>query len=110
MAGDGDEEFAPYTNKTAKVKADKYKNHLRGLYLKLKAQNAETESQMSVALKLKTELHLNRLVENFALSRATMAAIVEDVAELTYLGEPDDSDAMKTYESCEDPEQYNFPE
>ena len=99
MAGDGDEEFAPYTNKTAKVKADKYKNHLRGLYLKLKAQNAETESQMSVALKLKTELHLNRLVENFALSRATMAAIVEDVAELTYLGEPDDSDAMKTYES-----------
>ena len=59
----GPAEYAPYNNKTAKADAEKIKRNLKGLYLKLKAQSNETEAQVSVALKLKTDLHLDRLSE-----------------------------------------------
>ena len=93
----GNQDFAPYSSNTAKQNAEKIKNNLRGLYLKLKSQNDDTESQISVAQKLKTDLHLKRLVENFALSKATMAEILEEMGKLMRLNEPNDSDAMQEY-------------
>ena len=97
----GPAEYAPYNNKTAKADAEKIKRNLKGLYLKLKAQSNETEAQVSVALKLKTDLHLDRLSEKFTLTLATMGAMTEDVTKLLNLGEPDDSQALKDYESLE---------
>ena len=102
MAGPGDEEdFAPYSNKTAKANAEKIIRNLRGHYLKLKSQNSETENQVSVALELKTDLHLKRLLENFALSKATMATITDDISKLMGLGEPDGSPALTNFGSWE---------
>ena len=97
----GPAEYAPYNNKTAKADAEKIKRNLKGLYLKLKAQSNETEAQVSVALKLKTDLHLDRLSEKFTLTLATMGAMTEDVTKLLNLGEPDDSQALKDYETLE---------
>ena len=95
----GNDEFGPYGSKTAKQNAEKLKNHLRSLYVKLKSRNKETENEISVALELKTDLHLKRLVDTFALSKATIAEIVEDVGKLICLNEPDDSAAMQEYNS-----------
>ena len=97
-----DENFAPYSSKTAKQNAEKHKNNLRRLYLKLRSQNDDTECQISVAQKLKTDLHLKRLVDNFALSKATMAEIVEEIGKLMLLNEPNDSDAMQEYNTCDE--------
>ena len=94
-----DENFAPYSSKTAKQNADKIKNNLRRLYLKLRSQNNETDKEISVALELKTDLHLKRLVDTFALSKATIVEIVEEVGKLICLNEPDDSLAMQEYNS-----------
>ena len=91
------EDYAPYNNKTAKENAEKIIKRLKGLYLKLKTQNFEAESQVSVALKLKTDLHVNRLTEKFELSNATWTTITDDVSKLMSFGEPEDSPAMKLY-------------
>ena len=94
-------DYAPYIHKTAKADAEKLIRNLKGLHRKLKAQNTETESQVSVAQKLKTDLHLNRLAENFAKSKATMETMTNDVSKLISLGEPEDSDAMTLFNSWE---------
>ena len=91
------EDFAPYIHKTAKADAEKIKRNLKGQYLKLKVQNDETEAQMNVALRLKTDLHLERLSEQFKLSRAFMRAMTDDVSKLLSLGEPDNSQVMQDY-------------
>ena len=95
------EDFAPYIHKTAKADAERIKRNLKGQYLKLKVQNDETEAQMNVALRLKTDLHLERLSEQFKLSRAFMRAMTDDVSKLLSLGEPDNSQAMQDYRSWE---------
>ena len=95
------EDFAPYIHKTAKADAERIKRNLKGQYLKLKVQNDETEAQMNVALRLKTDLHLERLSEQFKLSRAFMRAMTDDVSKLLSLGEPDNSQTMQDYGSWE---------
>ena len=94
-----EDEFAPYASKAKKAEAEKIKNNLRSLYLKLESQNGAARSQVSVALELKTDVHLKRLVDNFDLSRATMAEIVEDAGKLMRLNEPDESAAMQEFRS-----------
>ena len=94
-----EDEFAPYASKAKKAEAEKIKNNLRSLYLKLESQNGVAKSQVSVALELKTDVHLKRLVDNFDLSKATMAEIVEDVGKLMRLNEPDESAAMQEFRS-----------
>ena len=93
------EDFAPYNNKTAKENAEKTIKKLKGLYVELEAQNFEAESQVSVALKLKTDLHVNRLAQKFELSNATWTTITKDISKLTSLGEPEGSAAMTLYET-----------
>ena len=91
---DNPEEYAPYIHKTAKADAEKLKRNLKGLYVKLKVQSVETESQVDVAIRLKRKLHLDRLAEKFVLAMATMGSMTEDVSKLITLGEPEDSEAM----------------
>ena len=94
-------DFAPYNNKTAKENAEKTIKKLKGLHRELKAQNFEAESQVTVALKLKTQLHLDRLSETFALSNATMTTMTKDVSKLISLGEPENSTTMQLFDSWE---------
>ena len=95
------EDFAPYNNKTAKENAEKTIKKLKGLYLELKAQIFEAESQVSLALKLKTDLHVNRLTERFKLCNYTWTTITKDVSKLVSLGEPEGSTAMTLYGTWE---------
>ena len=69
--------------------------------LELKAQNFEVDNQVSVALKLKTDLHVNRLAQKFELSNATWTTITKDVSKLVSLGEPEGSTAMTLYGTWE---------
>ena len=98
---DNPEEYAPYIHKTAKADAEKIIRNLKGLHRELKAQSTETESQITVALKLKTQLHLDRLSEKFALSNATMATMTTNVSKLISLGEPEESPTMQLFDSWE---------
>ena len=98
---DPNAEYAPYIHKTAKADAEKFIRTLKGLYLELKAQITETESQVSVALRLKTDLHLKRLADKFGKSEATMETITKGISKLISLGEPDESPAMQTYQFWE---------
>ena len=90
---------APYATLTDKKKAAKVKNHIRGLIKSLENQCDATTSQLTLAEELKTDLHVARLQAHFNKCEATVSAINDDVCELTYLGEPDDSDIFTVVNS-----------
>ena len=93
------EEAAPYATVTDKKKAARVKNHIRGLFKMLDSQCDATRSQLTIARELKTDLHVARFLSHYDKCEATMSSIDNDVAELTYLAEPDDSEIFTDVES-----------
>ena len=89
----------PYGTTTNENKAKKLKNLLKGLYTTLERQQKGADKQVTVALELKTDLHIQRVLERFAEVAATMDKVTGNVADLQALGEPDGSDTLTAFES-----------
>ena len=72
----------PYGTTTNENKAKKLKNLLKGLYTTLERQQKGADKQVTVALELKTDLHIQRVLERFAEVAATMDKVTGNVADL----------------------------
>ena len=89
----------PYGTATNKKNAEKLKNQLRGLYTTLESQRKDTDKQVTVALELKTDLHIQRVLERYAACKATRDKVTDKIAELQALGEPDGTQTMNDFQS-----------
>ena len=98
MGNTDDEGKGSYHTLTAKKEAEKIKGRLRGLYKSLEAHCDETTAQVNVTKKIKSDLHLGRLGDNFALCQTTMNKILADIETLSSLGEQEDSKLMKDHD------------
>ena len=89
----------PYGTATNEKTAKKLKNQIKGHYITLESQQQETDRQVAVAMELKTDLHIQRVLQRFDECKATMGKVTSAIADLVALGEPDGSDTLTAFES-----------